>query len=512
MILLVYPQNSPFFYHKSTPLSILTIGSFLESKGIEVEYFDERIHSKKLFKKLLKKNPELIGISSMTSHQISSALALAKIARAYRPHTPLLWGGVHATMFIEQTLASPYVDYIIQNEGEWGLYEFVLWLRGEGELKKEEIKGLCFKDAQGKITINQERPFLDIETLPNPYTGKAALILEEYLQQKNSLPNIAVELSRGCPYHCTFCYNTFFNKETTRIKSAEKMRQELTYLKERFGLVRIQYCDDTLCGGYRKRIIEMCEVTQSLGLSWESSAPVNIINEQMVQVLEKGNCECIFFGIESGDEEVLKKFGKGANVARNNKAIELMSKSHIDVTYSLITGHPWESDEIFYKTLDYADQLHRLHPRAGMAIQPYLPLPGTRMYQSVVEMGFRPPQELKDWARYTHDENIYVPWISAKRSKELRAIYLISFMAFRFERKVRGSILTPLYYFLHKFSLWRWHRRFFSFYVEAWPFKIYKRLGKYLMLLERKRSHLPQEENIQESPLPYELRLLNEKR
>jgi radical SAM superfamily enzyme YgiQ (UPF0313 family) len=104
LVVLAYANASPFPYHAWTPLAILSLGSYLEQYGIEVEYFDERIHKKERFKELVKKKPLMIGLSTMTCFQIKNTLSLAKLARQINPATPLVWGGTHPSMMAEQNL------------------------------------------------------------------------------------------------------------------------------------------------------------------------------------------------------------------------------------------------------------------------------------------------------------------------------------------------------------------------------------------------------------------------
>lgn len=485
MVVLIYPNNSPYLYHKVTPLSILCLGSYLEERGIEVEYFDERIHPRSRLKELVAQKPEMIGISSMTSYQIRAALRLAKMIRNHDDSIPLVWGGVHPTMFIEQTLQNPYVDYIIRNEGEESLYEFIKFRRGQTKLKIHELKGLCWIDEDGKVVINAERPFVDVNTLPFPYIGKAEPILREYIADSHSIPTVNMQLSRGCPYSCAFCYNVFYSKRKMRVKDMDKIERELTILKRDYGVERIVICDDSIVSGHKRKIRELCEITGRIDLAWEGDCPVNYINDEMVETLKKGRCEYLFFGIESGNPDILKKFSKGADVAANNRAIECMSKSGLDTTYSLIIGHPWETEEVLEEQLNYADWIHKTHPNAEIAIQPYLPLPGTTMYDYAVKLGFNAPKKMEKWAEHTHDEYVRIPWIKNKR--RLQAIYLLSFFAFRFDRFLKHATFRHLYTLLHKFSLWRWKHRYFDFYFEAWLFKAYKEFGKLLVILERRK-------------------------
>ncbi len=171
MVVLAYANASPFPYHSWTPLSILALGAYLEKHGIEVEYFDDRIHKKERFKQLIKRKPLLVGLSTMTCYQIKNTLRLAKLARKINPEIPLVWGGTHPSMCAEQTLESELVDFVVKGEGEQTLLELVHVLQ-EDKKNFEEIKGLGWKN-NGKRIVNRDREFINIEDLPFPYDGKA---------------------------------------------------------------------------------------------------------------------------------------------------------------------------------------------------------------------------------------------------------------------------------------------------------------------------------------------------
>ncbi|MBI4709962.1 MAG: cobalamin B12-binding domain-containing protein [Nitrospirae bacterium] len=181
LVVLAYANASPFPYHAWTPLAILSLGAYLEQRGIEVEYFDERIHKTERFRELASRKPLLIGLSTMTCFQIKNTLRLAKLARKINPKIPLVWGGTHPSMMAEQTLESEFVDFVVKGEGEQTLFELVQALQ-TGKTDLSAINGLGWKGS-GKNIQNKDRDFLDIETLPFPYDGKGREILRMLLQR-----------------------------------------------------------------------------------------------------------------------------------------------------------------------------------------------------------------------------------------------------------------------------------------------------------------------------------------
>jgi radical SAM superfamily enzyme YgiQ (UPF0313 family) len=378
LVVLAYANASPFPYHAWTPLAILSLGSYLEQYGVEVEYFDERIHREERFRELLRRKPLLLGLSTMTCFQIKNTLRLAKVARRINPDIPLVWGGTHPSMMAEQTLESMFVDFVVKGEGELTLLELVRLLQDKRE-DFSDITGLGWK-RNGTITLNRDRDFLDIESLPFPYDGKGKEILLEYIKRGgDTLENIGYESSRGCPHKCGFCYNVYFHKNVCRVKSLEKVRSELLKLKE-LGVHKMTFYDDTLLAGKKDMIDSVCDLLRELQFEWIANVRINLFTPERLRRFKDSGCVYLFFGIESPDDEVLRYIRKGQNRRMIDEGIKLVSQGEIKTLYSLMIGLPNETDEQLQRTLDFADEIRRLHPGAEVPIQPYVPLPGTLLY------------------------------------------------------------------------------------------------------------------------------------
>lgn len=472
LVVLAFAQDSPFPYHAWTPLSILALGAYLEPQGIEVEYFDERIHDLERFKRLVRRRPLLLCLSTMMCYQIKNTLRLAKIARRVSAETPLVWGGTHPSMMAEQTLESAWVDFVIRGEGEQTLLELVRALQG-GQRDFAGLEGLGWKRG-GRCIVNRDRDFLDIEQLPFPYDGKGRGILMEYIKRSHgTLENVGYESCRGCPHTCGFCYNVYFHKNVCRVKSLEKIRSEIQKMKA-LGVRKLTFYDDTFLAGRKDLLMEVLDILKEQGLTWTASVRVHSFTPGLIGKFKESGCGFLFFGVESPDDEVLAALGKGQNKRMIDEGIRVVAGGGIPTLYSLIIGLPGETGEQLNRTLDFADEIRVMHPGAEIAIQPYVPLPGTALYKEALQAGFKPPTHLEAWKNLTHDE-VRNPWVD--NPGLLNAIYLNTFLAFRYDRYLKnfwsGLIFTPL----HKLSLWRWKNRNYRFFVERYLYLAYKRLG-----------------------------------
>jgi radical SAM superfamily enzyme YgiQ (UPF0313 family) len=480
LVVLAYANASPFPYHAWTPLAILSLGAYLEQHGIEVEYFDERIHKKERFRELIRQRPLLIGLSTMTCFQIKNTLTLAKLARSIAPGVPLVWGGTHPSMMAEQTLDSEYVDFVVKGEGEQTLLELVQALK-EDRKEFQGIDGLGWKH-NGKAILNNERDFLDINDLPFPYEGRGKDILLEYIRRSgDTLENIGYESSRGCPHKCGFCYNVYFHKNVCRVKNVEKVRSELMKLKA-LGVNKMTFYDDTFLAGKKEMMKSILPLLKEMDFEWIANVRINTFNKTLLKQFKESGCVYLFFGVESPDDAVLKYIRKGQNRRMIDEGIEIVSKGDIPTLYSLIIGLPGETEEQMTRTLDFADEIRRRHPGAEVPIQPYVPLPGTLLYEEALKHGFKPPTHLEGWKNFTNDE-VRNPWI--KNPKLLNAIYINSFLAFRYERFLRNFWSNLVFGPLHKLSLWRWKNRKFNFFLELYLYLTYKRLGRVFIFIEK---------------------------
>ncbi|HOO78387.1 MAG TPA: radical SAM protein [bacterium] len=468
MILLIFPNPSPFPYHAMTPLAVFSVGTYLEQAGVEVEYYDERVQDRNELDAILARRPSLIGISALTSFQIERGLTLTRYVRERLPGVPVAWGGVHPSMMPEQTLARPEIDFVVIREGEETTLDLYRALAA-GTEDFGSILGLAWKNPAGDITVNPSRPFLEADLLPFPYQGRAAQLFPRYLRPDASFPTIGYQASRGCPYSCRFCYNDFFNQRICRRKSLDKVRDELAAIRG-LGADNIFFYDDSM-GGRQDLLYDLVSVMSGLSLKWSASPRIHFMTEELVRGFERTGCQWLFFGIESPLDRMLRYMKKGITREQIETGISLMRTSSIITTYSLMVGFPGETYEDSLAVLDFADELHERHPSAEIVIQPYAPLPGTDLYQEALEHGFQPPPSLEDWSRFTMDR-IHTPWL---KSRPLFAnVYLISFLAFRYEHML-GDLdsFRWAYRIAHHLAAFRWKRRWFRFYLEGACYRAY---------------------------------------
>lgn len=214
------------------PLGILHLADSLQSNGFEPRLVDLRVQD---FTPADLDGALYLGVSHMTgSMQIPPALACAKIARL--KGVPVVFGGAHPSMLLEQTAAHPLVDIAVKGEGEEVAVEIAEHFQGKRELRS--IKGIAYKEDSGKVVMTGDRkrpPFDKVTCLPYDL-----LPMEKYLPSKI---DFGYQSSRGCPHRCAFCAEVALYSKTWRPKSAKVVVEEIEEIIKRFNPERIFFYD-----------------------------------------------------------------------------------------------------------------------------------------------------------------------------------------------------------------------------------------------------------------------------
>lgn len=219
-------------YAPREPLSILAIGSFLQSFGYKIVIIDTNLyHEDEVKERLISCVTDktiFIGFSLMTA-QVPHAMELSKYLKGIGTKTPIVWGGIHPTLFPEQTSLDPYLDLVVFGPGESTTLEIARKIVS-GDLDFNKTKGIACK---GKLHEPRERE--DINTFS--HFDYDLLDLKYYLGPSphyllSEGPIIALNLlsSRGCPWRCSFCIN-YAIKNQWRALTPDRFLDELEYQK-----------------------------------------------------------------------------------------------------------------------------------------------------------------------------------------------------------------------------------------------------------------------------------------
>ena len=148
-LLLVNPRHPERLVRLNIPLGLLYVGTAASRQGYQVNILDANNYPnpRRFFERLEEElaGTLAVGLSVMTA-QIASAIEIARRVRETSPEAPIIWGGIHATMYPEQVAGSEYADFAVKREGEATIAELLAAI--EGHTDPRQVKGVACKTGQ----------------------------------------------------------------------------------------------------------------------------------------------------------------------------------------------------------------------------------------------------------------------------------------------------------------------------------------------------------------------------
>ena len=255
----------------------------------------------------------------------------------------------------------------------------------DGSVNMHGIKGIAWR-KQNEIILNFPRPFVaDLDDMPIPM--HELLPLQKYRMPYIKGPFTFMLTSRGCPAGCTYCIKHVSYQYATRLRSPKLIIEEMWYLKK-LGIDNIHMYADLFTVN-RDQVIELCKlmIEEKINIHWTSNSRVDFVDEEMLTLMGKAGCRLISWGIESGNEAILKHAKKGADPAKAERALRWAKQAGIMNWGYFIIGLPGETEETIRQTIDFAKKL----PLDIALFHVAAPYPGTPFFFEVVKnKWFRP--------------------------------------------------------------------------------------------------------------------------
>lgn len=445
-IILIQPKTGTFdMLGARLPLGLLSIAAMPHQRGYPVTIIDQRVddHWQQRLEIAVKKDPLCVGITCMTGKQIHHALEAARIVRKHTT-APLVWGGVHTTLMPDQSLDSPYVDIIVLREGDLTFMELVAALDKKEPLTS--INGIYYKKG-GKIIKNPDRGFIkNLDELPElPYE---LVNVDAYASLNIEGKSLDFVSSRGCPFKCSFCYNTYFNKRTWRAFSGKETVRRLKHFVEKYQVKTVYFQDDNFFTDLN-RIKEILQgiIDEKLDINWGTLGlrvdTAIRIDDELWELMAKSGCINVDIGAESGSQRILEMVDKQITVEDLLAVNKKIAQYPFIVKYTFIVGFPTETKQEMFSTIQTCLQLVRDNKNAYTPVFVYTPYPGTPMYDFALQHGFVPPKKLEEWGYFgTTDWYFnFRSWLNTKQANQLKSIEFTSLFS---NKNIKYKINKPL--------------------------------------------------------------------
>lgn len=382
-VLLVQPPIRGTTASVTPPLGLAYLAAVLERRGTAVECLMadvERLSLDEITKRIVAIDPSVIGIST-TTPSVNYAVELVQRIKRVRPAFHTIAGGAHATLFPHDMLKAGF-DYVVCGEGEETIVELMDVI--EGKREAQSVLGLAFT-MNGNPGVNAARPFIkDLDSLPFPawHLFPLASYKSDFKKTDSFLPLIT---SRGCPGRCVFCYKGLFGNKF-RYRSPDHIIAELSYLINRFHIAEFSILDDNFTT-LPARVMRFCSLLKEhdIALPWTLSSGVraDTASEEMFKALKAAGCYRVGFGVESGNDAILKSIKKGISKDKMREAMAMAKKAGMEVYGFFMIGNLHETRATINDTIRFAKELAPDVAQFSVAT----PFPGSEMYTILKNQG-----------------------------------------------------------------------------------------------------------------------------
>ncbi len=379
---------------------LVAIGGYLRAHlDVRVEILDlnyEGGDHEKLLSTIESLGPvQMIGLSCFSSFDYLRVMTLAAFLRRHFPGVPLVSGGYHASALPNDVVfdGSPF-DAVVVGEGERPMKAMVETVLGGGRIEQQ---------IWGPDNVE------DLDTLP-PYDWS---LLDRYWPRAHSIgKKLQVFLSRGCPYHCTFCMERAKTEYKWRAYSSERALDELSRLASYTDLSRwVVNIADPLFGfrrRWRREVLEGIIERKLFPRQYWTLTRSDDLEDEDVSLLARARFS-IGIGAETGSPWMVTEMQKAKDPERYLDALarlaELSKRHRLNWAANVIVGHPGETERTMRETRSFLDRLFAAGGETcgWLSFDPFRLYPGALVHEQMAQYGerfgtrFHHPQWWKSW-------------------------------------------------------------------------------------------------------------------
>jgi radical SAM superfamily enzyme YgiQ (UPF0313 family) len=331
--------------------ALILMGTMLKRAGHQVWI----IHPDQLYYTLLIFRPDYVCLT-INTYQIASAIRILKFVKSQDKEITTVVGGPHPSAC---EVGYKNTDIVIQGEGENTLLEIV-------------NQGITSGKYHGKKD--------DLDNLPLPDLS----LVQWWRYTGLSRDSMYIMCSRGCPFKCTYCNKSVFGN-TVRYRKPHKILEEVRHLQN-YGIREIFFQDDTF-NLNRIWVEEIFKgiISEKTGLRFKMPFRVDrkLIDLDLLKLAKRAGVTEIFYGVESGNQEMLNTMKKGTRIADIERAFRLTRKAGIKTTASFMIGNVGETQETVKDSINLMKKIKPTYASFGMAI----PFPGTVFREELEKRG-----------------------------------------------------------------------------------------------------------------------------
>ncbi len=240
---------------------------------------------------------------------------------------------------------TPWLDGVLLN---FVTDDIVKFLEGE----RKNLNNFLYRedgDVYGKGIVHEKGEF----SLPIPL--HQLFPLESYhspLAMKH--PFVVTIASYGCPFKCAFCV---VGNVGYRLRNIDNLIEELKAV-EAMGIREVLFKDGTFTAS-RKYVEKLCNEMkrEKLGFKWVCWTRIDRVDEELLFLMKSAGCHSVFFGVESGNDNILQMHKTGFSKEKIKSAFRQCQRLGLRTMGTFILGLPGETEETIIDTIEFAKEL-----------------------------------------------------------------------------------------------------------------------------------------------------------
>ena len=456
--LYVKPFHGIFYYrYTEMPVSMGYTAALLEQDGHQVRILDGFLFNKgdrAISQAIADFRPEVVCLSSGDLPEWNCPIPtdefLLSAAREIRGtfNGPLVVCGPHVNMAPAQILRALPDAIAVTGEPEFTVRDVVRQLDSRGAYH-DPLPGTAIM-TNGQPQIMPPAPPIDLNQLPIP--AYHLLPLDSYraveMEEGEGGMEAAVQLTRGCPYPCTFCYRGIFNKY--RQRDLDKMLAEIDTLVDRYQVSKINFADleFILSKPLADELLDaMIERGYGRKFKWWCQTRVDSVAPELLRKMKEAGCTIVNYGVESGNEQILQDVKKGITKEQIAEAVAATKAAGIKVHLNLTTGFPGDSLTTYEESWRF---FKSLEPDFIGAFAFAIPYPHTPLFAMAEQEG-RLDTENWTWDQIRANTGLVGNAFARRHIIYVMVLHTLRARLYSFERYFgRGFLLKPRF--------WRWFR------------------------------------------------------
>jgi len=392
MKVLILSANRELVPDPVFPLGAAYVAAAVRDAGHEVKIFDALVHDdpESAVKGAVSDfSPDVVGVSIRNVDNVAYPIVITyadshkMLIDAVRSvfSGPVVLGGSGFTILAEELLDHTGAEYGILGEGEEAILSFLDAWGGNGDLA--DVPGLVHRKNRMTLVKNQPRTITDIQCVANP----ARDLLDSPLYQKWG-GMVGIQTKRGCPLGCVYCTYPVVEGKAIRARDPRAVAEEMAESYNHWGTDTF-FIVDNVFNNPPDHALAVVEAIGALGLPISFTAYLNpgFVTEELMRTMKAAGCTGIDYGVDSLDDDVLKRLGKNFTATDVVNTVRLTKEAGIRTCLSMIFGAPGETMDSLTRGVEL---LEEMEPTAVLALVGVRVYPNTKMYDIAERAGILP--------------------------------------------------------------------------------------------------------------------------